>query len=202
MIDIKSLSPAELEELMSGLSVPSFHAKQIFRWLHSGVSSFDEMSDISKSLRSKLAEICHITTLRCIKKQVSAIDGTVKYLWALDDGNCVESVVMCYEHGNTVCVSSQVGCRMGCVFCASTKKGLVRNLSPSEILDQVLFSQSDSGKKISNIVMMGIGEPLDNFENVINIKRIVIDVHYAMKIFLYLKMLFLDILLLMGVLIK
>jgi len=175
MTDIKSLSPAEIKDLLAELSAPSFHAKQIFKWLHSGVSSFDEMTDLSKPLRRKLSEQCHITSLRCMKKQVSAMDGTVKYLWALDDGNCVESVVMCYEHGNTVCVSSQVGCKMGCAFCASTKKGFVRDLMPSEILDQIIFSQADSGKKISNIVMMGIGEPLDNFDNVLKFLQLVND---------------------------
>ncbi len=171
--DIKSLLPEELREEMRSLNVPGYRADQVFKWLSGGVRSFDEMSNLPAGLRSELDEKFYITSPTVARKQVSAIDGTIKYLWALSDGNCVESVVMSYEHGNTVCVSSEVGCRMGCAFCASTIGGLVRPLEPSEILDQVLFSQMDSGRRISNIVLMGIGEPLDNFDNVIKFLKIV-----------------------------
>ncbi|MGM9522085.1 MAG: 23S rRNA (adenine(2503)-C(2))-methyltransferase RlmN [Oscillospiraceae bacterium] len=171
--DIKSMLPEELSKALGELGEPAFRAKQIFKWLWSGVRSFDEMLNIPKSLRSKLDDIFFITCPVVEKKQVSHIDGTIKYLWRLGDGNCVESVVMHYEHGNTVCVSSQVGCAMGCAFCASTIGGRVRNLAPSEILDQVMYSQLDSGDKISNIVMMGIGEPLDNFDSVIKFLTLV-----------------------------
>ena len=131
------------------------------------------MSNIPKALGEKLSEEGYINTLKLLKKQVSAIDGTIKYLWELRDGNAIETVVMKYEHGNTVCISSQVGCRQGCAFCASTIGGLVRNLSASEMLDEVLFSQTDSGERISNIFIMGIGEPLDNYDNVIKFLRLV-----------------------------
>jgi 23S rRNA (adenine2503-C2)-methyltransferase len=164
--DIKSMLLREIEEDLSRWGEPPFRAKQVFRWLGRGAVSFQEMTDLSKSLREKLEQHYYINSLKLLKKQVSKIDGTIKYLWGLEDGNAVETVVMKYRHGNTVCISSQVGCRMGCAFCASTLGGLVRNLKPSEMLDQVLFSESESGLKISNIVLMGIGEPLDNFDNV------------------------------------
>ena len=125
------------------------------------------MTNIPKKLAAELAEKFYICAPEILRKQVSRIDGTIKYLWRLEDGNSVESVVMSYAHGNTICISTQVGCRMGCAFCASTIGGLVRSLEPSEMVNQVLFAQKDSGKKISNIVLMGIGEPLDNFDNVI-----------------------------------
>ena len=131
------------------------------------------MSDLSKPLREKLKESCYITAPLVERKQVSKLDGTIKYLWRLRDGNCVETVLMRYHHGNTVCISSQVGCRMGCAFCASTIGGKVRDLSPSEMLDQVLFTQIDSGLPISNIVLMGIGEPLDNMETVLRFLELV-----------------------------
>ena len=164
--DILSMLPEEIEAELENLGEPKYRAKQLFTWLHRGVRDFEEMSNLSKSLRQKLQENYRLYRPRVLKKQVSQIDGTIKYLWELADGNAVETVVMQYKHGNTVCVSSQVGCRQGCAFCASTIGGLVRNLRPSEILDEVLFSELDSGKKISNIVLMGIGEPLDNFDNV------------------------------------
>ncbi len=167
MLDLKSMDLEEMTSLMKELGEPAFRAKQVFQWLHRGVTSFEEMTNLSKALREKLAETCFITAPQVERKQTSRVDGTVKYLWRLGDGNCVETVLMCYHHGNTVCISSQVGCRMGCAFCASTIGGKVRDLTPAEMLDQVLFTQLDSGKAISNIVLMGIGEPLDNFDTVI-----------------------------------
>ena len=159
MVDIKSMTPEELAAFFKELGQPAFRAKQVFRWLYRGVTSFDEMTDLPKALREQLEEHCFLTVPKVARKQVSAIDGTIKYLWELADGNCIETVLMRYQHGNTVCVSSQVGCRMGCAFCASTIAGRVRDLTPSEMVDQVLFTQLDSGAHISNIVLMGIGEP-------------------------------------------
>ena len=167
MIDLKSMTMEEMETYFKSLNQPSFRAKQVFQWLHRGVTSFDKMSNLPKALRQSLEEQCRITVPGVERKQVSQIDGTIKYLWRLGDGNCIETVLMRYKHGNTVCVSCQVGCNMGCVFCASTLGGKIRNLEPSEILDQIIFTQIDSGETISNIVMMGIGEPLDNFDNVL-----------------------------------
>ena len=164
---------AEMTGLMKEMGEPGFRGKQIFQWLHRGVTSFDEMTNLSKALRDKLAQTCFITVPAVERKQESRLDGTIKYLWRLGDGNCVETVLMRYHHGNTVCISSQVGCRMGCVFCASTIGGKVRNLTPAEILDQVLFTQVDSGQPVSNIVLMGIGEPLDNMETVLRFLELV-----------------------------
>ena len=164
--DLKSMTLAEMQEAFAALGEPKFRAKQVFTWLHRGATCFDEMTNLSKPLREKLDGLYFITAPRVARKQVSKLDGTIKYLWQLGDGNCVESVVMQYHHGNTVCISSEVGCPMGCKFCASTLGGLVRRLTPAELLDQVLFSQLDSGLTISNIVLMGIGEPLDNFDAV------------------------------------
>ena len=164
--DLKSMTLAEMQEAFAALGEPKFRAKQVFTWLHRGVTQFDEMTNLSKSLREKLDGLYFITAPKVARKQVSRTDGTIKYLWQLGDGNCVESVVMQYHHGNTVCISSEVGCPMGCKFCASTLGGLVRRLTPAELLDQVLFSQLDSGLPISHIVLMGIGEPLDNYDNV------------------------------------
>ncbi|MCD8160268.1 MAG: 23S rRNA (adenine(2503)-C(2))-methyltransferase RlmN [Clostridiales bacterium] len=175
MTDIKSLSRAELSALVAELGEPGFRAKQIFAWLQKGVESFDEMTNLSKPLRQKLAERCTLTVPAAERKQVSRLDGTVKYLWRLADGNCIETVIMRYQHGNTVCVSSEVGCLMGCAFCASTVGGLVRRLTPAEILDQVIFSQKDSGLPISNIVLMGIGEPMDNLDAVLRFLALVND---------------------------
>lgn len=171
--DIKSMLPSELRDKLSGMGEPAYRADQIFSWLHRGVTSFAGMTDLPKALREKLEAEFYVTVPEIARKQVSAGDGTVKYLWRLRDGNTVESVLMRYHHGNTICISSQVGCRMGCRFCASTIGGLVRNLEPSELLDQVLFAQLDSGEKISNIVLMGIGEPLDNYDNVLKFLSIV-----------------------------
>lgn len=170
---IKSMLPGQVQEYMVSLGEPSYRGKQVFRWLTQGVTSFDEMSDLSKSLREKLKEKAFITKPEIVRKQVSARDGTVKYLFGLADGNCVETVVMRYEHGNSVCLSTQAGCHMGCAFCASFEKGETRDLTPAEILDQVLFAQKDSGLKISNIVLMGTGEPLDNYDNVVQFLRLV-----------------------------
>ncbi len=166
MTDIKSMTESQLADFFKGMGHPAFRARQVFTWLHRGVRSFDEMTDLSKPLRSQLAETCFITAPTVARKQTSRLDGTIKYLWELSDGNCIETVLMQYHHGNTVCISSQVGCRMGCAFCASTIAGKVRDLRPSELLDQVLFTQLDSGLPVSNIVLMGIGEPLDNFDEV------------------------------------
>ena len=173
MIDIKSMSPEEIRELLASLGEPGFRAEQIFRWLHAGARSFEEMTNLAKPLREKLATLCEIRIAEIARKQVSAQDGTVKYLWRLTDGNCVESVFMEYRHGNTVCLSTQVGCRMGCRFCASTMDGLVRNLTASEMLEQVLRAQEDTGKQVSNLVLMGTGEPLDNYENVLKFLELV-----------------------------
>ncbi len=173
MRDLKSMTLEELGEYFKSLGQPAFRAKQVFTWLHRGATSFDEMTNLPKDLRARLAGECVISHPTVERKQVSAEDGTIKYLWKLLDGNCVETVLMGYHHGNTVCVSSQVGCRMGCAFCASTLGGKVRDLTAAEILDQVLFTQLDSGREISNIVMMGIGEPLDNFDNVLRFLELV-----------------------------
>lgn len=173
MTEIKSLTIEELKAALVELGEKPFRAGQVFKWLHGGVRLFDEMSNISKDLRAKLAANFVLTAPEAMRKQVSQIDGTVKYLWKMRDGDCVESVLMHYEHGNTACVSTQVGCRMGCKFCASGLNGLKRHLSPGEILDEVLFMQRDSGERISNIVLMGTGEPLDNYDNVLKFLHLV-----------------------------
>lgn len=172
-IDLKSKTIPEIEAFLAELGEPKFRAKQIFVWMHKGVESFDEMTNLSKALREKLNELCTLTVPRVERKQVSKLDGTIKYLWMLEDGNCVETVLMRYKHGNTVCVSSEIGCAMGCAFCASTIGGLVRRLTAAEILSQVIFTQKASGLPISNIVLMGIGEPLDNFDNVMRFLELV-----------------------------
>ena len=173
MRDIKAMLPEEIAAALAEMGQPKYRAKQIFQWLARGVTSFDEMTNLSKDLRAELSERFFISKLEMLRKQVSAIDGTIKYLWQLGDGNAVETVVMHYKHGNTVCISSQVGCRMGCKFCASTLAGKVRDLTPSEMLDQVLFTQLDSGREISNIVLMGIGEPMDNRKNVLRFLELI-----------------------------
>ncbi|MDN0032296.1 23S rRNA (adenine(2503)-C(2))-methyltransferase RlmN [Oscillibacter ruminantium] len=173
MTDLKSQTPEELTKTLKAMGEPAFRGKQVFTWLHKGVGSFDEMTNLSKSLREKLASTCAFTPPKAVRKQVSKLDGTIKYLWELADGNCIESVLMQYHHGNTVCISSQVGCRMGCAFCASTIAGKVRDLTPGELLDQVIFTQKDSGLPISNIVLMGIGEPMDNLDNVLKFLELV-----------------------------
>ena len=172
-IDIRSMTLEELTAALRDMGEPAFRGKQVFTWLHRGVRSFDEMSDISKPLREKLARTYRVSGLTAARKQVSRTDGTIKYLWELHDGNCIETVLMRYRHGNTVCISSQVGCRMGCAFCASTLGGKVRDLSPGEMLEQVIFAQADGGVPVSNIVLMGIGEPLDNFDNVLRFLELV-----------------------------
>ena len=170
--ELLSLMPEELEAWMLENGEPKYRAKQMFPQLHRGISP-DEMTNIGKALRQKIAE-AFVWNLPVVeRKLVSALDGTVKYLFALSDGNCVESVVMRYDHGNTVCISSQVGCRMGCKFCASTIGGRVRDLTAAELLGQVVAAQKDLGERISNIVMMGIGEPLDNYENVLRFLHLV-----------------------------
>ncbi len=175
MTDIKSMTRDELGAAFAAMGQPRFRAGQVFAWLHRGVRSFDEMTNLPKALREQLAAEYELTAPAVARKQVSAKDGTIKYLWRLGDGHCVESVLMRYHHGNTVCISSEVGCAMGCAFCASTRGGLVRRLRPSEMLDQVLFTQLDSGAPISNIVLMGIGEPLDNYDNVLRFLALVND---------------------------
>ena len=165
-MNLKSLTQPELAAVLKELGQPAFRAKQVYIWLHKGVRSYEEMTNLPKSLRQTLAEKHPIAPPKVVRRQESQRDGTIKYLWELSDGNCVETVLMRYHYGNTVCISTEVGCRMGCAFCASTLGGLVRRLEPFEMLDQVLFTQVDSGLPISHIVLMGIGEPLDNFDNV------------------------------------
>lgn len=173
-IDILSLSLPELSEKLTSMGEQKFRAKQIYQWLHNKqVTSFDEMTNLSAQLREKLAQSFCINSLFIVKKLASCSDNTLKYLYRLYDGNHIESVVMEYNHGTSLCVSTQVGCKMGCNFCASTIAGFKRNLLPSEILLQVYEAQRDSGRKISSIVLMGIGEPLDNFDNVIRFFEIV-----------------------------
>lgn len=168
MKEIKSLTLEELKAALAELGEKPFRAEQIFRWLHQGVTSYDEMTNISKPLREKLAENFVLTVPHIAKKQVSKVDGTIKYLLEVEQGDLVEAVLMRYQHGNTACVSSQVGCRVGCIFCASGLLGLKRNLSAGEILDEVLFMQKDSGLQVDNIVLMGTGEPMDNYDNVLH----------------------------------
>ena len=173
MMHIKSMSMEEIGAVLKELGQPAFRAKQVFSWLHKGVSSYDEMTNLPQSLRAVLAEKYPIYTPQVLRKQESQKDGTVKYLWRLEDGNCVETVLMRYHYGNSVCISTEVGCKMGCAFCASTLAGFVRQLQPHEMLDQVLFTQLDSGMPISHIVLMGIGEPLDNYDNVMRFLELV-----------------------------
>ena len=172
-MNIKAMTLPEMTAAMKEMGLPAFRAKQVYTWLHKGVRSYDEMTNLSKDLRVKLAERYPFHTPQVVRKQESAKDGTIKYLWRLSDGNCVETVLMRYHYGNTVCISTEVGCRMGCAFCASTIGGLVRRLEPEEMLDEVLFTQVDSGLPISHIVLMGIGEPLDNFDNVMRFLELV-----------------------------
>ena len=172
MTDLRSMTPEELTAWCKDHGQPAFRGKQLFQWFSRGVTSVDEMTDLPKSLREEVAAAgFSVPTVE--RKQVSRQDGTIKYLWRLADGNCVESVLMRYHHGNSVCISSQVGCAMGCVFCASTLGGKVRDLTAGELLDQVIFTEKDSGAPISNIVLMGIGEPLDNFDNVMRFLNLV-----------------------------
>ena len=171
--DIKSLTLAELQSQLAQMGQSSFRAGQVYAWLHRGAVTFGEMTDLPKALRESLDERYEITAAQVVRKQASQQDGTVKYLWRLAAGNCVETVLMRYRYGNSVCISSEVGCPMGCAFCASTLGGLVRRLRPSEMLDQVLFTQLDAGQPISHIVLMGIGEPLDNLDTVLRFLALV-----------------------------
>ena len=172
-MNIRSMTQPELAAICKELGQPAFRAKQVYVWLHKGVRSYDEMTNLPKGLRDVLSEKYPIHAPKVVRKQESKKDGTIKYLWQLSDGNCVETVLMRYHYGNTVCISTEVGCRMGCAFCASTIGGLVRKLEPFEMLDEVLFTQLDSGLPISHIVLMGIGEPLDNFDNVMRFLELV-----------------------------
>ena len=172
-INLRSLLPEELAAVLKDMGQPAFRAKQLFSWLSRGAAGFEEMTNLPKALREALAENFYLGAPKVLRKQVSAEDGTVKYLWGLRDGNAVETVVMRYHYGNSVCISTQVGCRQGCAFCASTIGGLVRCLDAGEMLEEVMFSEKESGLKIGHIVLMGIGEPLDNFENVVKFLRLV-----------------------------
>ena len=172
-IDIKSMTEEEIKEYIKTIGQPSFRAGQIFKWLHLGISSFDEMTNISKELRTHLDENFYIANVKIVRRLESAIDGTVKYLYELFDGETIESVLMKYNHGYTVCISTQVGCRMGCKFCASGIGGLKRHLTASEMLSQLTMAQIDNNIRVSNVVMMGMGEPLDNFDNSVRFLKLV-----------------------------
>ena len=171
--DIKSLELAELTEAMVQMGQPKFRGKQVYSWLHEKrVESFEEMSNLPAAFRQQLAQNYYINSLSIIRKLTSKIDGTQKYLLRLKDNNCVEAVLMKYKYGNSVCISTQLGCRMGCKFCASTLAGLVRSLEPSEMLDEIYTVTRDSGQRVSNVVLMGIGEPFDNYDNVMKFLHI------------------------------
>lgn len=172
-MNLKSMTLPEMQAALKELGQPAFRAKQLYGWLHRGAASYEAMHNLPKGLRAVLAERCPLVPPQAVRRQESTRDGTVKYLWRLADGNCVETVLMRYHYGNTVCISSEVGCRMGCAFCASTLGGLVRRLEPYEMVDQVLFTQVDSGLPVSHIVLMGIGEPLDNFDNVMRFLELI-----------------------------
>ncbi len=176
MFDIKSFTLDELKKEMEALGEKTFRAAQVYKWLHVKlVESFDEMTDLSVALRDKLKASYTLTNLKQLEVQISKEDGTRKYLFELEDGNTVESVLMKYHHGNSVCISSQVGCRMGCKFCASTIGGCIRSLEPSEMLDQIYKITKDCNERISNVVIMGMGEPLDNFDNVVKFLGMISD---------------------------
>ena len=172
-MNLKSMTLPEVTAALKELGQPAFRGKQVYGWLHKGVRSYEEMTNLPKNLRDVLAEKYPIYAPEAVRRQESKKDGTIKYLWQLADGNCVETVLMRYHYGNTVCISTEVGCPMGCAFCASTIGGLVRRLEPYEMLDEVLFTQTDSGLPISHVVLMGIGEPLDNFDNVLRFLELV-----------------------------
>lgn len=176
--DIKSLDFLELQEYVKTLGEKPFRAKQLYQWMHEKlVGSFEEMTNLSAAFRSRLAQETTLTVLKPVDVRTSALDGTQKYLFELEDGNVIESVLMRYKHGNSVCISSQVGCRMGCRFCASTIGGLQRNLKPSEMLEQVYRIQKLTGERVSNLVVMGTGEPLDNYDNLLKFVRMLSDEH-------------------------
>ncbi len=171
--DIKSMNEAELEGLLAKMGQPRFRASQVFKWLQTGAEDFEDMTNIPRDLREKLRESCYIAGVSIERKLVSKLDGTVKYLYRLFDGELIEAVLMKYEHGYTICISTQVGCRMGCSFCASGLFGLKRNLTASEMLSQIMMAAKDNAIRISNVVMMGMGEPLDNFENSVKFLELV-----------------------------
>ncbi len=173
MTDLKSMLPAEIEEYLVNIGEKRFRAKQIFRWISAGETEIDNMTDLSVALREKLKADCFITEAKIVSKLVSKIDGTVKYLFELADGEKIETVFMRYKYGNTVCVSTQAGCRMGCTFCASPLNGFRRNLTPAEILEQIMAAMRDTGERVKGVVLMGIGEPLDNYDNVIRFLELV-----------------------------
>ncbi len=176
--EIKSLTLPQLQEYLKGLGQPAYRAGQLYSWLHSRLATEPgQMTNLPASLRDALARQCTLTVAKIERKQVSQIDGTVKYLFAFDDGQCVEAVLMRYKHGNSLCISTQVGCRMGCGFCASTLGGLVRSLTPAEMLEQVYAATRDSGERVDSLVLMGIGEPLDNLENVLTFLEILSSPH-------------------------
>ena len=174
--DIRSFTLPELKKEMEAIGEKAFRAKQIYEWLHVKLAdSFDEMTNLSKALREKLEANYEIPSVQMLERQISQMDGTNKFLFQLQDGHVVESVLMKYKHGNSVCISSQVGCRMGCKFCASTLDGLARNLRPSEMLGQIYQIQKISGERVSNIVVMGTGEPMDNYDNFVKFVRMLSD---------------------------
>ena len=174
MTDIKSMNIDELKAFIKELGEPQFRAGQLYNWIHKSlIISFDECTDISKAFRERLNDNCDLTVLKQVKVLQSKIDDTRKYLFALEDGNIIESVRMKYEHGNSVCISSQVGCKMGCKFCASTLDGLLRNLTVAEMLDQVYSIQRLLGERISNVVIMGSGEPMDNYDNIVKFVKMI-----------------------------
>ena len=173
MTDIKSMLPEELSAFVAELGQPKYRADQIFKWLHAVGTDFDGMTDLPKAFRDKLGENCFIPDVTVAAKQESKIDGTVKYLFKLYDGEYIESVFMRYHHGNTLCISTQAGCRMGCKFCASTLNGLKRNLLPAEMISQIQDAQKDTGERVTGVVLMGMGEPLDNYDNVLKFLRLV-----------------------------
>ena len=166
MNDLKSMTFEEVQDLVLSIDEPKFRAKQIFGWINKGISDFSQMKNIPNSLKEKLTNYSYISVANIEKKQISSYDNTVKYLYRLYDDNFIESVVMSYHHGNTICISTQVGCKMGCRFCATGKQGFTRNLTAGEMIAQIETAQKDLGVRISNIVLMGMGEPLDNFDNV------------------------------------
>lgn len=171
--DLRSFNEEEILSLTRQYNLPDYRAKQLFCGLQGGADSFDELTTLPKALRQQLSEKYIISSVKAVKRLESKLDGTVKYLYELYDGNTVESVFMVYHHGCSVCVSTQVGCRMGCKFCASGQNGLVRNLTAGEILAQIWYAQKDNNKRISNVVLMGMGEPLDNFDNTVRFLQLV-----------------------------
>jgi 23S rRNA (adenine2503-C2)-methyltransferase len=173
LIDIKSMTISELETYLAQIKEPKFRAKQIFLWLQNGVTSFSEMTNLSKSLRETLQKNCYIADAVIQKCYCSKLDSTKKYLFRLHDGELIESVLMDYHYGRTICISTQVGCRMGCTFCATGQSGFSRNLTPSEMLSQIQTAERDGQKRISNVVLMGMGEPLDNYENVLRFLELI-----------------------------